>query len=1454
MPVWSRLQRAAREDSSAEGAKKDVTASSEAAVGPEAKSAKKASRSENSKNKAEKKAKVSENASQSEGSEQLRAWLDELESPAEANTLLAFDARGAGAIDLTHAHPSGLAQLLASRKTRLSTLIREAAQLNLAMQSTRLLRAKIQELSNERGLDVGYLAAGTVSWGTSASGTHRRITAPVMLTSIALSARPGQEDYELQLTGQAKLNPALVRLLQQQYGIAFDPQAVARLAYNTARFEPGPVLEHLRVLTATIPQVTVEHQLVVGSFADLSENLADPALRAGEGLVPALMNAVADNADPVTPAPIDPSRFEPLDARSPETEFLILDADAEQQLALDVIRAGESVVISTPPGTGQTQTAMNAIATLVNDGKSVLVVSERRSTLNELAQRFAGLSLDSMLLQLSGQTGPQQLKSQLVRAIMRNEKATAPQLDTLYSTLGTHRHQLLDHVASLHNVRQRWGCSPYQAMQSLAELTSIQPAPATTVRLKRSVLDAIKDRSELGGRLRRAAELGSFSKFATTSAWYGARLVTRKETEEAHALAVSLLAEVPAFAAKMDEVADYAQISRGNSFTAWGEQLDLLVAVRESLDKFMPDIFDRPVTDLISATATTAWRRDRNLDMPSMQRSRLRRVAKEYVRPGVHIDDLHASLLLVQDQREQWAEFSTSQRHPAVPSGLAELRRRYHELSSELLKLGAALERTELGGELESVDHRQLTSRLAALADDKQTLENLPERTLLEENMREHGLGELLDDLAAREVQPAQTRSELELAWWQSALEAMISGDDYLAMSDGDSLRRLEAEYRLADQAHIVSGAARLRWTLAAKWQEAVAGGSRSSEFLRNMLKDGRVSLDQLTSRAPELIDLLVPVWTASPQVAPTLLPAQIRFDAVILLDAEAISLSSALPTIARAKQVVAFGDNKLPGAQPFTVAVQMATGADAGRQEASLSVFDALSKFQATIRLNRSYRSVDEDLSRQLSQDFYDGALQFLPDGKAVTGLDRALHVEYLADGTGLPGSDSAGIESVAAEVNRVADLVLESARARPRSSLAVITASARHAARVAEAIRVNIANHPELQDFFASRPEPFRVVPLERAAGLTRDRVIFSLGFGRTPHGRALHHFGPLSAPGGREKFALAMTRAREQLTVLSCFKPEDLDTAKLNHGAQDFYALLERELGGKASSHAIASRTAAAGQSLDEDPLVADLADRLRARDARVWYNYDGLIDIVAAADPLRYLGVPESEIPTPVAVESDGSTSYRKMSVRERSRLRPQLLERRGWRYMPLWTIEVFTDPSSCADRIGSYLGLEPSLGTADFSSLLSNTPERAVQTPAAEVQEQRIPQEREKPVQPSTPRDEQSSQGPETKAAEKSGEAADGQETDGQKTGAQETSALKDDTQKDDTQKYGALKDHTQKADGQKADEKAPERSKLSPEPPVLPLRAAEDEAQSWGERGNSDHDEWLREQKPPHWG
>lgn len=1226
----------------------------------------------------------------SEGSEELRKWLSGLKPVTGADTMLRFTKTPEGSIDLTNAHPSGLAQLMAGRRTRLSTLIRDQQQYVVAARASRNLRSKIFELANDRGIEAGYFSAGTVVWTSAVGGKPQRVSAPVMLTAISLTIRPGEGDYELQLTEQARINPALIRHLKSIHGIVFDVNAVTRMAYSTARFDPQPVLDRLSTLVKPIHGAEVEHNLLVSTFADLSGNLDDPWINQQNALVASLARAAAGEVMDV-PA-LQPGRFPSVDERDPASELLLLDADADQQYVIDAVRAGDSLVVSSPPGTGQTQTAINTVGALVDEGKTVLVVGDRRASLNEVAGRLEDLGLESILFQLSGSATPQQLKGQLVRAIVRNEKSTEPRLGSLHKTLTEHRHALMDHVASLHNVRKRWGCSPYQAMQSLAELTAIQPAPATTVRLKRSVLDSIRDREELAGRLKRAAELGSFSSASTSSPWHGARLVTRKETEEAQELARSVEKKLPLLNERMKDVAGHAEIRLGTTFAEWGSQLKLLVAVRESLDKFTPDIFDRPVHDLISATASSAWRREHSIDMASMQRSRLRRVAKEYVRPGVHIADLHSSLVLVQDQRAQWAGYATTQRHPAVPSGLAEITLMYRGLTRELKLLGDALRHTAAGGSLETTPYPELMERLERLVADTQTLKTLPERTLLIENMREHGLGELLADLSEREVPAESVAAELELAWWQSALEAMISGDDYLAMSDGDALRQLEAEYRLADNAHIASGAGRLRWQVAERWRAGIAENPRQADLLRSLLKDGRVTLAALTAQAPALVPMLVPVWSVSPYLMTGLLPAEQKFDAVVILDAEATSLQAVLPAVARAKQVIAFGDDKIASPRTFTVAVERLAAGEQSHQSVE-SAFTALAAVLPTWRLHSVYRAVDEDLVLQLSKGFYDGGLRRLPEGQSATGLDRALLVEYLADGTGLPSADHEGVESVVAEVNRVVELVFEHARLRPRTTLAVVTASLRHAARIGEAIRLQLPNHPSLAGFFTAGDESFRVVDLERAQGLVRDHVIFSPGYGRTPHGRALHNFGPLSAEGGRAKFALAMTRARQSLHVLTCFKPEDLDRTRLAHGAVDLYELLDREISGNTDLGTPASRAAASEQALGADPLVADLGDRLRARGARVWHQYDGVIDVVAAADPLSTMGQDAAEIPRPVAIESDGTEQYRQMTVRERSRLRPQLLERLGWRYMPLWTIEVFTDPSACADRIGGYLGLE-----------------------------------------------------------------------------------------------------------------------------------------------------------------
>ena len=382
--------------------------------------------------------------------------------------------------------------------------------------------------------------------------------------------------------------------------------------------------------------------------------------------------------------------------------------------------------------------------------------------------------------------------------------------------------------------------------------------------------------------------------------------------------------------------------------------------------------------------------------------------------------------------------------------------------------------------------------------------------------MREHGLGELLADLAEREVPADSVAAELELAWWQSALEAMISGDDYLAMSDGDALRQLEAEYRLADNAHIASGAARLRWKLAERWRAAIAEHPRQAELLRSLLKDGRVTLAALTGQAPELLPMLVPVWSVSPYLL-TGGPAdraEVRRRRHPRRRGDLAAGRPARPSPAPSRSSPS-ATTRIASPRTFTVSVERLAAGESSHQGVE-SAYKALAAVLPVWNLRTVYRAVDEDLVRQLSKGFYDGGLRRLPEGQSATGLDRALTVEYLPDGTGLPSADHDGVESVVAEVNRAVELVFEHARLRPRTSLAVVTGSLRHAARIGESIRLQLPNYPLLASFFTAGDESFRVVDLERAQGLVRDHVIFSPGYGRTPHGRALHSLGPLSADG--------------------------------------------------------------------------------------------------------------------------------------------------------------------------------------------------------------------------------------------------------------------------------------------------------------------------------------------------
>ena len=71
-----------------------------------------------------------------------------------------------------------------------------------------------------------------------------------------------------------------------------------------------------------------------------------------------------------------------------ENTFLPFSIDASQEVAIQQVKSGESLVVQGPPGTGKSQLIANLVADFTSRGKKVLVVCQKRVALDTVYQRL----------------------------------------------------------------------------------------------------------------------------------------------------------------------------------------------------------------------------------------------------------------------------------------------------------------------------------------------------------------------------------------------------------------------------------------------------------------------------------------------------------------------------------------------------------------------------------------------------------------------------------------------------------------------------------------------------------------------------------------------------------------------------------------------------------------------------------------------------------------------------------------------------------------------------------------------------------------------------------------------------------------------------------------------------------------------------------------------------------
>ena len=1219
---------------------------------------------------------------------QWNAHLVELGGP---NTLLWYRDLPVGTIDLTNAHLGARNALLAGEPHLLSELVREAPALDDARLRAGRIHDTATRLEREHAIRTCYLGIGTATWKVvlpNGKVAPRRAEAPVFLRACTLVPTDARRrDFRLVPGEELELNPALLRYLAAEHDIRLDAARIEGLATAAGSVDPYPAYAALAQACRSVPELSVIPRVVLSTFpyykAPLVADLAPAEDLAADDSVAAL----AGHLGALSAVSVGPDVAALVE--DPERDMLVLEADAAQREAVEAVRAGSHLHLRTPPGTGASQTVTNLVAALAADGKRVLLVSPKRASLEAVRDRLADVGLGDLVLDLAdGGHSRRAAVRDLVSGLDQALPAAAPPQRGRRRSAGDPSPEdgvarderaaaaaLLDtHLTALHGRRDPWGTTLHEVQEQICRHARLPVQPRSRVRVEGAALTRL-DRSSLTdavGTLTRLATLAAWDDTGRDDPWFGARITSAQEAEEAaervHRLADT---DVDETRRTLGEVFRGIHLPEAPTVRDWHRVLSTVGRVRDTLETFRPEVFDIPLGDLVAATATRAGRRELGTDLGVADRVRVRRQARALLRPGRPPEDLHAALVAADEQRHAWRDLAGSGGRPEIPVELDRAQEAHGGLLEDLAWLAERLPEEPGRPDLVDCDLVTLAQRLRRLADASDRLAPAPEIRSGLDRLATLGLEELVVDLRTRAVPPAAVADELRWVWWCSVADEIFEHDPRVNGHDGRALTRAVSAVVAAESAARVENASRVRRAVAASVDDVRRRHPEQEAALRSQsARTGRPDpLPEIVVAAPDLVTALRPCWMTSPLSVPSVLPPGRWFDVVVVEEASLVAPAEAVAALGRARQVVLVGDPlQLPPA-PFVASA----GADAPEDDDETSVLDVLDDALPTRRLTWHYRALDERLVAFPDAELYDGGLVTFP-GTEVASVVRHVAVE----GQGVVAEGEGAVESTPAEVDRVVELVVEHARTSPGRSLAVIALSPGHRRRVEEALRRALEG---LDDALVRVLDPSQgglsVRDADEVQGEEWDDVVVTVGFGKTPHGRVLHRFGPLGTDSGHRRLGVALTRARRTLTVVSTIGSEDLDPARLRSpGSRLLRSLLAHaEAAGEDDGLPVAD--VGEGRSV----VLGELAHRLRDLGLTVHE------DLGTSAVPVG-LAVedPDDAGRLLVAVETDGPEYAGVTSGRDRDRLRVQQLERRGWRHVRVWSTDVFRDPARDVVRV------------------------------------------------------------------------------------------------------------------------------------------------------------------------
>ena len=612
---------------------------------------------------------------------------------------------------------------------------------------------------------------------------------------------------------------------------------------------------------------------------------------------------------------------------------------------------------------------------------------------------------------------------------------------------------------------------------------------------------------------------------------------------------------------------------------------------------------------------------------------------------------------------------------------------RFRDVIQESLPLIDKLSRLSLSVDLLNTSLDKLEGTVDLLNEELEYVRDLPQIYEAMLQIKEFGLTGIIELFDEKGITQFEAAAYWDYLWHSAHLKKVLlttSESSFNSTALNDAIR----EFRFKDNEQFAATPGRIIRSITSRLMNANSPGQ---QLLRkeSFKKSGHLPFRDLITKIPDEIKAIKPCFAMSPLAVSKLLPStEGMFDIVIFDEASQIKPENAITAIYRGKQLVVAGDrHQLP---PTSVGVGTTTANIPSTEDEEFvnpnlqtqdmeSILDAVASIypanDSHIKpLKLHYRSNDERLISWSNFHIYREAGEELASFPSVsTEPSAVLRHTYLA-GVKTQSMSQANEP----EIQEVIKIVKKHIKETPEQSLGIIAFGSRHAVRLQDAFNIL-----EKQDasFYAwksewnAKREKFFVKNIERVQGDERDAIIITPGYAPNLEGNVLLQFGSLNNAGGERRLNVAASRAKNSLHLVTSLKSTDIDTHRSKSRSialfKSFVNFMEN-----AGRLEELPEGFAVPQSPFEEEVYAALTNAGLQVDCQVGDSRYKIDFGVRHPKTNKYL----------LAIEADGWTYHSSPYARERVWLRQEVLERKGWTFVRIWSTDWWQNPTLQVNRV------------------------------------------------------------------------------------------------------------------------------------------------------------------------